>query len=264
MKKQRILFIDRDGTLIEEPSDEQIDSFEKLKFVPTVIRNLGFIKHHLDYKLVMVTNQDGLGTSSFPEETFWPVHNFVLDTLKGEGITFDDILIDRHFPEDNSPMRKPGTGMVKKYMDEDNVDIAGSYVIGDRESDAQLAENMGCKSLILGKNGMTWNKIAEILFAGERIAEVHRVTKETDVFVRLNLDGSGKCDVTTGLGFFDHMLEQIGHHGMIDITVHTKGDLYVDEHHTIEDTGLALGECILKALGDKRGIERYGFLFANG
>ena len=156
-------------------------------------------------------------------------------------------------------MRKPGTGMVKKYMDEDNVDIAGSYVIGDRESDAQLAENMGCKSLILGKNGVTWNKIAEILFAGERIAEVHRVTKETDVFVRLNLDGSGKCDVTTGLGFFDHMLEQIGHHGMIDITVHTKGDLYVDEHHTIEDTGLALGECILKALGDKRGIERYGF-----
>ena len=259
MKKQRILFIDRDGTLIEEPSDEQIDSFEKLKFVPTVIRNLGFIKHHLDYKLVMVTNQDGLGTSSFPEETFWPIHNFVLDTLKGEGITFDDILIDRHFPEDNSPMRKPGTGMVKKYMDEDNVDIDGSYVIGDRESDAQLAENMGCKSLILGKNGMTWNKIAEILFAGERIAEVHRVTKETDVFVRLNLDGSGKCDVTTGLGFFDHMLEQIGHHGMIDITVHTKGDLYVDEHHTIEDTGLALGECILKALGDKRGIERYGF-----
>lgn len=259
MKKQRILFIDRDGTLIEEPSDEQIDSFEKLKFVPTVIRNLGFIKYHLDYKLVMVTNQDGLGTSSFPEETFWPVHNFVLDTLKGEGITFDDILIDRHFPEDNSPMRKPGTGMVKKYMDEDNVDIAGSYVIGDRESDAQLAENMGCKSLILRKNGMTWNKIAEILFAGERIAEVHRVTKETDVFVRLNLDGSGKCDVTTGLGFFDHMLEQIGHHGMIDITVHTKGDLYVDEHHTIEDTGLALGECILKALGDKRGIERYGF-----
>lgn len=259
MKKQRILFIDRDGTLIEEPSDEQIDSFEKLKFVPTVIRNLGFIKHHLDYKLVMVTNQDGLGTSSFPEETFWPVHNFVLDTLKGEGITFDDILIDRHFPEDNSPMRKPGTGMVKKYMDKDNVDIAGSYVIGDRESDAQLAENMGCKSLILGKNGMTWNKIAEILFAGERIAEVHRVTKETDVFVRLNLDGSGKCDVMTGLGFFDHMLEQFGHHGMIDITVHTKGDLYVDEHHTIEDTGLALGECILKALGDKRGIERYGF-----
>ena len=156
-------------------------------------------------------------------------------------------------------MRKPGTGMVKKYMDEDNVDIAGSYVIGDRESDAQLAENMGCKSLILGKNGMTWNKIAEILFAGERIAEVHRVTKETEVFVRLNLDGSGKCDVTTGLGFFDHMLEQIGHHGMIDITVRTKGDLYVDEHHTIEDTGLALGECILKALGDKRGIERYGF-----
>ena len=176
MKKERILFIDRDGTLIEEPSDEQIDSFEKLKFVPTVIRNLSFIKHHLDYKFVMVSNQDGLGTSSFPEETFLPVQNFILETLEGEGITFDDILIDRHFPEDNSPMRKPGTGMVKKYIDDDTVDIANSYVIGDRESDALLAKNMGCKSLILGTEGMTWSKIAEILFAGERISEVHRVS----------------------------------------------------------------------------------------
>lgn len=257
--KQRILFIDRDGTLIEEPDDEQIDSFEKLKFVRGVFRNLTFIRQHLDFKFVMVSNQDGLGTSSFPEDTFWPVHNFILQTLEGEGITFDDQLIDRHFPEDNSPMRKPGTGMVEKYMHDDNVDMANSYVIGDRDSDAQLAKNMGCKALILGRDGMTWDKIAEILFAGERIAEVHRVTKETDVYVRLNLDGSGHCDVSTGLGFFDHMLEQIGHHGMIDITVHTKGDLYVDEHHTIEDTAIGLGECIAKALGDKRGIERYGF-----
>lgn len=256
---QRILFIDRDGTLIEEPQDEQIDSFEKLKFVKGVFRNLAFIRSHLDFKFVMVSNQDGLGTASFPEETFWPVHNFIIQTLAGEGITFDEQLIDRHFPEDNSPMRKPGTGMVEKYLKDGQYDIANSYVIGDRESDAQLARNMGCKSLILGKDGMTWDKIAELLFASERIAEVHRVTKETDVYVRLNLDGSGKCDVSTGLGFFDHMLEQIGHHGMVDITVHTTGDLHVDEHHTIEDTAIGIGECIAKALGDKRGIERYGF-----
>lgn len=256
---QRILFIDRDGTLIEEPQDEQIDSFEKLKFVKGVFRSLSFIKTHLDFKFVMVSNQDGLGTNSFPEDTFWPVHNFILQTLEGEGITFDEQLIDRHFPEDNSPMRKPGTGMVEKYLSDTQYDIANSYVIGDRESDAQLARNMGCKALILGKDGMTWDKIAELLFAGERIAEVHRVTKETDVYVRLNLDGSGKCDVSTGLGFFDHMLEQIGHHGMVDITVHTKGDLHVDEHHTIEDTAIGIGECIAKALGDKRGIERYGY-----
>lgn len=259
MKKQRILFIDRDGTLIEEPLDEQIDSFAKLKFVPGVFRNLSFIKRHLDFKFVLVSNQDGLGTNAFPEEDFWPVHHFIINALAGEGIIFEEQLIDRHFLEDNSPMRKPGIGMVRKYMEDEQCDIANSYVIGDRETDAKLAENMGCKSLILGKDGMTWDKIAEILFAGERIAEVHRATKETDVYVRLNLDGSGHCDVSTGLGFFDHMLEQIGHHGMIDITVHTKGDLYVDEHHTIEDTGIALGECLGKALGDKRGIERYGF-----
>lgn len=260
MKKQKVLFIDRDGTLIEEPEDEQIDSFEKLKFVPGVFKNLGFIRSKLDFKFVMVSNQDGLGTESFPEETFWPVHNFILQTLEGEGITFDDQLIDRHFPEDNSPMRKPGTGMLEEeYLGNEKYDLAGSFVIGDRDSDAELARNIGCKSLILGRDGMTWDKIAELFFAGERIAEVRRTTKETDIYIRLNLDGTGKCDISTGLGFFDHMLEQIGKHGMMDLTIHTKGDLYVDEHHTIEDTAIALGECISKALGDKRGIERYGF-----
>ncbi|WP_434504032.1 bifunctional histidinol-phosphatase/imidazoleglycerol-phosphate dehydratase HisB [Prevotella sp.] len=259
MKKQKILFIDRDGTLIEEPADEQIDSFEKLKFTKGVFKNLEFIRRNLDFRFVMVSNQDGLGTESFPEDTFWPVHNFIIQTLEGEGITFDDQLIDRHFPEDNSPMRKPGTGMLKEYLNNPAYDIEGSFVIGDRETDAKLAENIGCKALILGQNGITWDKIAEILFAGERIAESRRTTKETDIYVKINLDGTGKCDISTGLGFFDHMLEQIGKHGMMDLTIHTKGDLNVDEHHTIEDTAITLGECILRALGDKRGIERYGY-----
>jgi len=218
MKKQKILFIDRDGTLIEEPADEQIDSFDKLKFTKGVFKNLGFIRQHLDFKFVMVSNQDGLGTDSFPEETFWPVHRFILQTLEGEGITFDDQLIDRHFPEDHSPMRKPGTGMLKDYLNNPEYDIENSFVIGDRDSDRQLAENIGCKALILGKEGMTWDKIAEILFAGERIAEIRRTTKETDVYVRINMDGTGKSDISTGLGFFDHMLEQISKHGMIDLT----------------------------------------------
>jgi imidazoleglycerol-phosphate dehydratase/histidinol-phosphatase len=256
---KKLLFIDRDGTLIEEPQDEQIDSFDKLKFTQGVFKNLGFIRQHLDFKFVMVSNQDGLGTSSFPEDTFWPVHNFILQTLEGEGITFDDILIDRHFPADNSPMRKPGTGMLTEYLNNEAYDLAGSYVIGDRETDAQLAKNIGCRALILGRDGMDWDKISEILFAGERIAEVKRTTKETDIEIKINLDGSGKTDISTGLGFFDHMLEQIGKHGMIDLTIHTKGDLEVDEHHTIEDTAIALGECIYKALGNKRGIERYGY-----
>lgn len=259
MKAQRILFIDRDGTLIEEPQDEQIDSFDKLKFTKGVFKNLGFIRSHLDFRFVMVSNQDGLGTSSFPEDTFWPVHNFVLQTLEGEGITFDDILIDRHFPEDNHPCRKPGTGMLTAYLDNPEYDIRGSFVIGDRDTDRQLADNIGCKALILGKDGMTWDKIAEILFAGERTAEVRRTTKETDIHIKLNVDGTGICDISTGIGFFDHMLEQIGRHGMMDLTVHTDGDLHVDEHHTIEDTAIALGECLNKALGDKRGMERYGY-----
>lgn len=259
MKPQRLLFIDRDGTLIEEPADEQIDSFDKLRFVKGVLRNLSFICNKLDFRLVMVSNQDGLGTDSFPEETFWPVHNFVLRTLEGEGIVFDDQLIDRHFPEDNSPMRKPGIGMLMEYINNSEYDLANSYVIGDRDTDRQLAENLGCKALILGHDGVTWDKIAEILFAGERIAEYSRKTNETDIYVKLNIDGTGKCDISTGLGFFDHMLEQIGRHGMMDLTVHTYGDLNVDEHHTIEDTAIAIGECLANALGDKRGIERYGY-----
>jgi imidazoleglycerol-phosphate dehydratase/histidinol-phosphatase len=252
---KRLLFIDRDGTIIEEPADEQIDSFEKLKFVEGVIRNLVFIRQRLDFELVMVSNQDGLGTDSFPEETFWPVHHFILQTLKGEGVEFDDILIDPHFPEDNAPTRKPNTGLVEKYMNDSEYDIANSYVIGDRDTDRQFAENIGCKFLQIG----SWDKVAETLFAGERYAEVRRTTKETDIDIKVCLDGTGKCDISTGLGFFDHMLEQIGKHGMMDLTIHTKGDLEVDEHHTIEDTAIALGECILKALGDKRGIERYGY-----
>ncbi|MCM1079481.1 MAG: imidazoleglycerol-phosphate dehydratase HisB [Bacteroidales bacterium] len=284
---KRVLFIDRDGTLIHEPADEQIDAFDKLRFVKGVFRNLSFIRQHLDFEFVMVSNQDGLGTKSFPEETFWPVHNFILQTLEGEGVTFDNILIDCHFPEDNHPCRKPGTGMLTEYIKNSNLnpqyqcysakkrenkhlcsaetqdeepeyDLINSYVIGDRNTDRQLAENIGCKSLILGDD-MTWDRIAEILFAGERIAEVKRTTKETDIYVRMNLDGKGTCNINTGLGFFDHMLEQIGKHGMIDLTVHTEGDLNVDEHHTIEDTAIAIGECIAEALGNKRGIERYGY-----
>ena len=257
--KQKILFIDRDGTLIEEPFDEQIDSFDKLHFLPGVFKNLRFICEKTDFALVLVSNQDGLGTSSFPENTFWPVHNFIIDTFASEGITFAAQHIDRHFPADNSPMRKPGVGMLTEYLDINRYDLAASYVIGDRETDAQLAQNLGCKSLILGKDGMSWDKIAEIVFAGERTAEMHRRTKETDVYVKLDLNGTGKCDICTGLGFFDHMLEQIGKHGMLDITVRVTGDLHVDEHHTIEDTALTLGECLGKALGDKRGIERYGY-----
>jgi imidazoleglycerol-phosphate dehydratase/histidinol-phosphatase len=257
---KRILFIDRDGTIVEEPHDEQVDSLEKIKFTPGVMRNLGFLRQHTDFLFVMVSNQDGLGTESFPEETFWPAQNFILQTLEGEGITFDEILIDPHFPEDNAPTRKPQTGLVEKYMDHpDEYDIAHSYVIGDRETDAQFARNIGCQSLILGRDGMTWDKIAELLFGGERTASVRRTTKETDIEVSLSLDGTGRCNIETGLGFFDHMLEQIGKHGGIDLTVRCKGDLNVDEHHTIEDTALALGECLYQALGSKRGIERYGY-----
>lgn len=258
-RTQRVLLIDRDGTICQEPSDEQVDSLEKLKFVPGVIGALSFLRRHTDFRFVMVSNQDGLGTPSFPEDTFWPVQNLILDTLKGEGVEFDDIKIDRHFPEENAPTRKPGTGMLTEYMNNAEYDLADSYVIGDRDSDAQLAENLGCKALILGRDGMTWEKITELIFAGERKAELRRITRETDVYVKLDLDGSGKTDIQTGIGFFDHMLDQIGRHGMIDLTVKTKGDLNVDEHHTIEDTGIVLGECSRKALGDKRGIERYGF-----
>ncbi len=254
---KRALFIDRDGTILVEPEDEQIDSYDKFRFVDGVIRNLYFIRKHLDFEFVMVSNQDGLGTEAYPEEQFWPTHYLMLQTLKGEGVVFDDILIDRSFPEENLPTRKPGTAMLTKYMNGE-YDLRNSFVIGDRATDAQLAKNLGCKSLIISEQ-LGWDKIAEILFAGERTAAVRRTTKETDIDISLNLDGNGKADINTGIGFFDHMLEQIAKHGNIDLKIHVKGDLNVDEHHTIEDTGIALGECIASALGDKRGIERYGF-----
>ena len=274
--KKKALFIDRDGTLvIEPPVDYQLDSFEKLEFYPKVFRNLHFIRTRLDFELVMVTNQDGLGTASFPEDTFWPVHNLMLKSFAGEGITFDDICIDRSFPEDNAPTRKPRTGMLTRYIHNEEYDLAGSFVIGDRTTDVELAKNLGCRAILLQPDTSIlkdtelenvcalattdWDRIAEFLFAGERIAEVRRTTKETDIHVRINLDGNGTCDISTGLGFFDHMLEQIGKHGGIDLTIRVKGDLYVDEHHTIEDTAIALGECIYQALGSKRGIERYGY-----
>ena len=254
---KRVLFIDRDGTILVEPEDEQIDSFDKFQFVDGVIRNLYFIRKHLDFEFVMVSNQDGLGTDAYPEEDFWPTHNLMLQTLKGEGIEFDDMFIDRSFPEDNLPTRKPGTAMLTKYINGD-YDLQNSFVIGDRVTDKILADNLGCKALILSDQ-MSWDKIAEILFAGERTAEVRRTTKETDIQIKFCLDGTGKADIDTGVGFFDHMLEQIAKHGNTDLFVRVKGDLNVDEPHTIEDTGIALGECLAEALADKRGIERYGF-----
>ena len=254
---KKILFIDRDGTLLREPKDEQIDSFEKFSFVPGAISALRFIRQHTDYLFVMVSNQDGLGTPSFPEHDFWPYHNLMLEILHGEGVEFDVQHIDRSFPADNLPTRKPGTAMLKPYLEGD-FDIANSYVIGDRESDAQLAKNLGCKALILSDE-MTWEHIRDIVYAGEREAEVRRTTKETDIEVKLNLDGTGEANINTGIGFFDHMLEQIAHHGGIDLRIQCKGDLHVDEHHTIEDTAICLGECLHQALTNKRGIERYGY-----
>lgn len=254
---KKVLFIDRDGTLIQEPADEQIDSFEKLVFLPGVFRALGDIARRTDYELVMVSNQDGLGTASFPENTFYPVHNFILQTLEGEGVTFAQQHIDRHFPKDHAPTRKPGTAMLTQYMDGD-YDLRHSYVIGDRATDAQLAENLGCRSLILSPT-LDWKKIAEILIAGEREAVVERTTRETDIRVEVLLDRSDVCDIQTGIGFFDHMLAQIPHHGSIGLRIKAKGDLEVDEHHTIEDVGLALGEALRQALADKIGIQRYGY-----
>lgn len=254
---KKALFIDRDGTLIFEPEDEQIDSFEKLRFIPGVFNALRKITNLTDYKLVMVTNQDGLGTASFPEETFWPVQNFVIRALEDEGVKFSKIFIDRTFPEDNAPTRKPGTAMLKEYMNGD-YDLAASYVIGDRDTDVKLAENLSCQALKLTET-MNWDKIADIVVAGCRKAAVHRITGETDIYMEINLDGEGKSDISTGLGFFDHMLEQISRHGNIDLKISAKGDLHVDEHHTVEDTAIVLGQCLKQALGDKKGIQRYGF-----
>ena len=256
--KQRILFIDRDGTILREPEDEQIDSYDKFEFLPGAITALSFLVRHTDYKLVLVSNQDGLGTDSYPEADFWPTHNLMLDILKGEGIVFHDQHIDRSFPHENLPTRKPGTAMLASYINNPEVDMEHSYVIGDRQTDAQLAENLGCRSLIVGE-GMDWKRISEILFAGDRKVSVSRKTHETDIQVTVGLDGNGKSNISTGLGFFDHMLEQISRHGNIDLDITCHGDLHVDEHHTIEDTALALGECFALALGDKRGIERYGY-----
>jgi len=266
--KKRVLFIDRDGTIIVEPPiTEQVNNLSEMTFLPGVIRNLYFIAKNLDFELVMVTNQDGLGTDKYPQENFDSVQGKMLEILENEGIKFDEIYIDKSFPSENLPTRKPGTAMLTKFFT-DEYDLENSYVIGDRMTDVRLAYNMGCKALLIsgedeeisnGRVCKNWDEISEILFAGERVATVQRTTKETDIYVKINLDGTGKCDISTGLGFFDHMLEQIGRHSGSNLTVKVKGDLNVDEHHTIEDTAIALGEALLKALGDKRGIERYGF-----
>ena len=278
--KKQALFIDRDGTLVVEPPvDYQLDSFEKLEFLPGVMRNLGFIAQNMHYELVMVTNQDGLGTESFPTDTFVGPHNLIMRTLEGEGIKFDDVIIDTTFEHENKPTRKPGTALLGKYLSGD-YDLAGSYVIGDRLTDMMLARNLGARGILIAPDveqarqriaeaGLAevvalvapdWARIADFLRAGDRTAQVQRTTAETKILIRLALDGTGKCDISTGIGFFDHMLCQVGRHSGIDLTIKVKGGTWVDEHHTIEDTGIALGEALRKALGDKRGIERYGFV----
>ncbi len=265
---QKVLFIDRDGTLvIEPPIDFQLDSLEKLEFYPGVFQNLARIVSELDYELVMVTNQDGMGTNSFPENTFWPTQNKIIQAFKNEGIVFSDVLIDSSFPEQNLPTRKPGIGMLQQYI-KGNYDLKNSFVIGDRITDVQLAENLGCQAIFITndvneKASLTttsWQEIYKFLGQQPRTAAVIRNTNETKIEVELNLDGSGKSSIQTGLGFFDHMLEQIAKHGNMDLNIEVKGDLYVDEHHTIEDVGIALGEVFAKALGSKKGIERYGFV----
>ncbi|MDR0757831.1 MAG: bifunctional histidinol-phosphatase/imidazoleglycerol-phosphate dehydratase HisB [Tannerella sp.] len=270
--KKKALFIDRDGTLIVEPPvTYQVDSLEQLEFVPGVIRNLYFMRHHLDFEFVMVSNQDGLGTPAYPQANIDSVQEKMLQTFENEGVKFDDIRIDPSLPEAGSPGRKPATGMLSAYVGGD-YDLESSFVIGDRLTDVELAGNLGCKAILLNPQGKRtlsgdgflftatcWDEISEYIFAGERTATVRRTTKETEIFVRLNLDGNGETDISTGIGFFDHMLDQIGKHSGMDLTIIAKGDLHVDGHHTIEDTAIALGEALYKALGEKRGIERYGF-----
>ena len=278
-KLKRALFIDRDGTIIVEPPvDFQVDSLEKLEFVPRVMHNLNFIKSHLDFELVMVTNQDGLGTDSFPTPDFEAPHNKMLRTLEGEGIVFNDIVIDKTFEHENAPTRKPGIALLGKYTSGD-YDLAGSFVIGDRITDVLLARNLGAKAIFIadeeqgkvkineaGLNDVcalitpSWDRISDFLRGGSRTASVKRTTSETDIDIAIDLDGTGACDISTGLGFFDHMLCQIGKHSGMNLTVKVKGDTWVDEHHTIEDTAIALGDALRIALGDKRGIERYGFV----
>jgi len=277
---KKVLFIDRDGTLIKEPADEQVDAFEKLVFYPKVFQFLGKICKELDFEIIMVTNQDGLGTPDNPSEKFWPIHNFVLDTFKNEGIEFKEVYIDETYAKDNAPTRKPNTGLLTKFFSED-YDLENSFVIGDRLTDIELAKNLGSKGIFindethLGTDEITvkrealdafialesndWETIYNFLKLEDRVSEITRNTNETKIYIKLNLDGTGKNDINTGLSFFDHMLDQIGRHGAMDLTVKVDGDLNVDEHHTIEDTMIALGELFNKALGNKLGIERYGF-----
>jgi len=278
--KKKLLFLDRDGTIIiEPPSDYQVDSFEKLEFLPKTLTYLAKIAEELDYELVMITNQDGLGTAVYPEDTFWGPHNLMMKVLESEGIQFKEVVIDRTFSKDNAPTRKPNTGLVTHYMQGD-YDLGNSYVVGDRLTDILLAYNMGAKGILIGKSAdesddhmvkgvditntlalksTHWKEIYEFLKLEARTVQVQRTTKETDILINLNLDGTGKTNCQTGLGFFDHMLDQLGRHSNSDLTVQVKGDLHIDEHHTIEDTALALGEAFQKALGNKMGIERYGF-----
>ncbi len=280
VQKKKVLFIDRDGTLIKEPADEQIDSFEKLIFYPGIFTFLGKIAKELSYELVMVTNQDGLGTESYPEDTFWPVHNFIMNTMEQEGIVFKEVLIDRTYPHENAETRKPATGLLTDYFSEE-YDLQNSYVIGDRLTDIELAKNLGAKGIFiknnldLGSNEVTidqkevrsyialetdsWEAIYKYLLSENRIASHARNTKETQIDIQLNLDGTGNSNISTGLAFFDHMLDQLARHGQLDLDIKVSGDLEVDEHHTIEDTAIALGEVFSEALGSKLGIERYGF-----
>ena len=280
---KKVLFIDRDGTLIcEAPPDYQLDSFEKLKFYPGMFTWMRKIALELDYELVMVTNQDGLGTAQFPENTFWPVHNFVMKSLEAEDIHFSKVFIDKTFPSENAPTRKPGTGMLVDYLDNPDYDMVNSYVIGDRITDVQLAKNLGCKAIWIKEDvnlggaeiqdsvlalqdtialeTLQWQDIYEFLKLDQRIIHHERNTNETRISIDINLDGTGKTKISTGLAFFDHMLDQVGRHSGIDLAITTKGDTHIDEHHTIEDTGIALGEAIAKALGNKMGIARYAFV----
>ena len=264
---KKVLFIDRDGTILAEPEDEQVDSFEKLAFLPGAITCLSKIAAETDFDLVMVTNQDGLGTESFPEDTFWPVHDKMLQILAGEGIVFKEIFIDKTFPSQQAPTRKPGTAMLVKYMAK-GIDLNSSFVIGDRLSDVELAKNLGCKAIFININNSPdaeisttdWNYIYMYLKQMQRISKVERRTSETDIQVEINLDGSGKSTIDTGIGFFNHMLEQIARHGNIDLLIKAKGDLEIDKHHTVEDVAITLGDALLKALGGKKGIERYSFV----
>ncbi len=262
-----ILFIDRDGTIVSETDDEKVDKVEKVHFLPEVLHYLRRIQRESNFLLVMVSNQDGLGSDSFPHSEFYPVHNFIMRLLESEGIHFDHVHIDEHWEYENHPNRKPGTGMLHKYMN-GSFDLDRSFVIGDRVTDVQLAENIGCKAIHLHNEAITdaalttnsWEEIYKYLVQKPRTGFVSRKTSETDIKVTLNLDGNGRSEISTGLGFFDHMLEQIARHGCIDLQISVSGDLHIDEHHTIEDTALALGEAFLQALGDKKGIQRYGFL----